>query len=151
MAAINEARANQMVENPIVEPIANDLDGHEIQTLKLACKAKHDENGELVSKIITIAILIVSVATILLVKGVVGVISGFTIYFAGGHALHQAYHHFRDNQFLKASKTLDNRAFRNYVVRNRLQLAVDSILRVYQQYRNFAVQAVDHINQRREA
>ena len=116
----------------------NQVPQAQIQQLQAACLAKHVEQGEFVSKLISVALIVVSVATVFLIEGFLGLVIGASLYVVGGHAVHKFYTRKRNRDYLDAAKALSTEQFQTYTRAAAIVPTMENIQILYQKYKKKA-------------
>jgi len=118
-----------------VLPQAGNLDNRELTLLRISCLKKHDEQGEVLSRILTLASFVAGLFAAIVIPGFMGLFIGGSIYFVGGNLLCQTYHGLRNRDLLDVGQALSTKSFKEYITQKELEPTIDTILVVFKEFK----------------
>lgn len=116
---------------------------HEVKLLQEECIQRHNKDGVLVGTLLGVASVVAGIFTFCLINGVIGAVLGFVAFLILANVFSSAFHGLRNQDYLVASKALEAMNFRQFIVQNRPDVSIETIVEVHKQYKESLASQVE--------
>jgi hypothetical protein len=147
-----------MAVAPVVQPVVAQaanlpvpqpglLNERDVVDLQRACARKHSESGRVIDTLLSIATLVAAIWAGITVGGAAGFFLACAVVIFGGNAVNTIYTSIRNRSYLDASAALDKRSFQQFILDRNLDLSIDSIVAVHNEYKKHVANQVNALRQ----